>query len=341
MRVRLSGTVFAIGAFALVAPGSAKQGAIQTDATVAKPEHKTGVGLPIPLRRGERIEYFKDGCGVIVSALTPRFQLSFVNQKNWIGACRFGLAHGPGVIADKNYWTDAEVPITVHYGYMPNNWTGYFMAYGKERLDFFRSNWDKVGDVPETALWEYKNYSTINIPKLSYHLWIPRDGGYDHYSYNEVTVECPSIRPAVTVELVRKLPKAQIDSFVQWCKKGDSPHSISHDLWGADVHFLFKTYERTDLDGNPTSVGQKPKEPAFQAYRCENDSWGCGEKGWNAMKGPMAPVLAAKLKQLDSEYLLHNSTIEAITARFAPLEARRKALIAQMAEANNIAEVGQ
>lgn len=342
MRTALSGAIFAVGAFALFAPSAAQQGAVQPDAAVGASGHKAAVGLPIPLRRGERIEYFKDGCGAIVSALSPAYELSVIRQKNWFGACRFGLAHGPGVIGDKYYWTDANLPIKFHYGYMQsNNWTGRFMAYGQERSEFFRSHWDKVGDVPTTALWEFTNYSRINIPWISYHLSIPRDGGYDHYSFNEVTVECRSIRPTITVELVRKLPKAQTDSFVQWCKKGDNPHSVSHELWGADVHFLYRTYERTDLDGKPTSLGQKTKEPAFQTYRCENDSRKCSDKEWAAMKGALATVLAAKLKQLDSEYSLPNSTIEAITTRFAPLEARRKELIAQMAEAAKVAEVGQ
>ena len=72
----------------------------------------TGVGLPLPLEASETFVPFANGCGSIMPLPLKDSILTFYQDSAWYGACRFGVAHGAGLLqpADSN-------PIGAEYYY--------------------------------------------------------------------------------------------------------------------------------------------------------------------------------------------------------------------------------
>jgi len=281
--------------------------------------HDTHVGIPVPLQPDEKIEYFLNGCGAIVSKFTPEYELTWIRQRNWYGGCRFGLANGRGVIADRDHRTDYDFPLEFLYGYRKEvALTGSIVINGRDTTDFFRSRWyGKTGDLA-IKVWEFRNIWAEDIPSKSYHFAIPRDNGFDHYSFNEVQVSCRNVIPVALAVSLSKLPSAHVARLADYCKKRD----ISSTL----VKFLYRTYERTDLTGSPSTAGDLKGEPAFRDYICDNTTaLGC-EKPWLEMTGKLSEVLTRQKKVLDEEVWLSQSAQDSIRARFAPLEERRESL---------------
>ncbi|WCL53369.1 hypothetical protein [Gimibacter soli] len=78
----------------------------------------TFLGIDLPLQPGERLVPTADGdCSVVVFAPTPdRYERhrAYWEAHNWLGACRFGLAHGPGYASRKT--DEATRGYTMLYG---------------------------------------------------------------------------------------------------------------------------------------------------------------------------------------------------------------------------------
>ena len=55
-----------------------------------------GTGMRLPLLPGERLVPFKNGCNVVMDAYDNPALDKYYGESLWLGACRFGLADGPG-----------------------------------------------------------------------------------------------------------------------------------------------------------------------------------------------------------------------------------------------------
>jgi hypothetical protein len=95
------GTAIAV-ALGLLAGAEAVHGAQSPADRRAAPPIEPITGLPLPLLEGDRLVRLKDGCQLILDESAAAHSGPELAEQRWLGACRFGLVHGPGFMASKS-----------------------------------------------------------------------------------------------------------------------------------------------------------------------------------------------------------------------------------------------
>ncbi len=91
------GTAIAV-ALALIASAEPAQASQSPSAAATQPKEPI-TGLPLPLLDGERLAPLKGGCHIVLGPNASAELIASQSRFSWLGACRFGLADGPGFFA--------------------------------------------------------------------------------------------------------------------------------------------------------------------------------------------------------------------------------------------------
>lgn len=207
---------------------------VAAGAAAADPPKEPITGLPLPLLEGEQLSPLKDGCNLIVPPGTAPTVLEGNKRYRWYGACRFGLADGPGFIgADGAGPAPEAYPVTQRLG-------RYDRRAGKnvDSSEYYRR------DATDDSEWNFTIYGSPEeareasrraIPGLGESLngdrsWIASMASVrkknDRELFNEMVwvryQSCPSLAARMTVAKqmeADKVPPEQRKLLIPFCEQ--------------------------------------------------------------------------------------------------------------------------
>lgn len=160
-------------------PAPAQDQPVTPAVPVAKSESAGWVGLPLPLRADEHLSRFKNGC----AAIANNHGNIDVSGVEWIGACRFGLAHGSGL---RKFADGGIVGTTFVYGQATWRLTNY--------VDFSHAQENYVYAWPNTVVSFSKGASPTHFEvghRLNVDVIAAPPAAAVAYSYGVGSFNCP------------------------------------------------------------------------------------------------------------------------------------------------------
>ena len=290
----------------------------------ASPPRMTSAGLPVPLRGEETLVPLGDGCAVVSPTPPTPQAIESMAKYRWYGGCRFGLAHGKGIL----HHAHAQYPFSQekHYRFGIDAATGMVISDSKRGDQWVRREHETFWAFGRTESLTFSNWTLpANAGEKYRSLSFRRSRDPETWShYFQLTYFC-SLEER-SPDKLQAFPDAEDRMRVeQACREGSrSVEYIQH--------------KRAERLGNGAKYpdGRHERILAVRHHLCRSKD-DCRD-AWTAATAEEWPEIERLKAELPAA---HQAFMAEWEARFAPLQAAFEAKIARLSRGSGRDPGGQ